>query len=76
MNTRRRASLLKAVDLLNEAKEIVDTAQEEEQDALDNMPESLEGTERYEKMENAADLLSDVSQNLDDAIEWIEEASQ
>lgn len=47
----------------------------QEEDALDNMPENLQGSERYEKIEAAVDLLNDASECIDSAIERINEAS-
>ena len=74
MNNRRRERLRTAVDMLRQAKLIVDHAADEEQDALDNMPENLEDTERYSRMEEAADSLTDACDSIDDAIGSIEEA--
>ena len=74
MNNKRRAYLKAAVDMIRKSKNIVEYAQEEEQDALDNLPENLEDSERYSKMENAADSLSDACDALDEAIGLIEDA--
>ena len=48
MNNVRRKKLTSALSLLNSASEMLSQAAEEEQDCLDNLPESLQGTERYE----------------------------
>ncbi len=61
--------------LLRTASGLVSTALEQEEDALDNMPENLQGSERYEKIETAVDLLNDASECIDSAIERINEAS-
>ena len=61
--------------LLGTASGLVSTALEQEEDALDNMPENLQGSERYEKIEAAVDLLNDASECIDSAIEKINEAS-
>lgn len=65
----------RASALLGTASGLVSTALEQEEDALDNMPENLQGSERYEKIEAAADLLNDASECIDYAIEKINEAS-
>lgn len=65
----------RASALLGTASGLVSTALEQEEDALDNMPENLQGSERYEKIEAAADLLNDASECIDSAIEKINEAS-
>ena len=65
----------RASALLGAASGFVSTALEQEEDALDNMPENLQGSERYEKIEAAVDLLNDASECIDSAIEKINEAS-
>lgn len=65
----------RASALLGTASGLVSTALEQEEDALDNMPENLQGSERYEKTEAAVDLLNDASEYIDSAIEKINEAS-
>lgn len=74
MNNTRRKSLKSAVDLLNRASEIVSNAHNQEEDCLDNMPENMQASERYENMENAVDCLEDAESSIDDAISKIEEA--
>lgn len=74
MNNARREKLKTAADFVSRAKELVDSSLDEETDALDSLPENLEGSERYTKMENAADCLEDASQNLEEALENILEA--
>lgn len=76
MNRDRRESLRNASDMLRTVKQVVDKALGQEQDALDSVPENLESSERYEKMENAVDALSDASEELDEALEHIMEAIQ
>lgn len=68
MNAARRKRLAEAVDMIASAKEIIEEVREEEQEAFDNMPESLQGSERGEAMEgfigdleNAADDLDNIS---------------
>ena len=65
----------RASALLGTASGLVSTALEQEEDALDNMPENLQGSERYEKIEAAVDLLNDASEYIDSAIEKINDAS-
>lgn len=65
----------RASALLGTASGLVSTALEQEEDVLDNMPENLQGSERYEKIEAAVDLLNDASECIDSAIEKINEAS-
>ena len=73
MNRQRRDIIKSAREHLNDAQQLVEMAYNEESDALDNMPESLEGTKRYEKMEMTVEMLEDVSSLIDEAIEKIDE---
>ena len=52
----------------------VSDAASDEDMALGNMPENLEGSDRYEAMENAVDLLNDATDDIESAIDKIEEA--
>ena len=45
-----------------------------EEGAIDNMPENLEASERYERMSTAAELLEDALTNIDTATDAINEA--
>lgn len=67
--------LKRASSLLGTASGLVSSALEQEEDALDNMPENLQGSERYGKMEAAVDLLNDASECIDAAIVRISEAA-
>lgn len=67
---------MKAVSLLEAALKIADAVRYEEQECLDNMPENLEGSYRYEKMENAVDKLEDAISNIEEACDALGEASE
>ena len=69
MNRKRRESRRVAADLLEAAKRTVDQALDEDQDALDSLPENLDGSERAGKMEDAVDFLESASDSIDSAIE-------
>ena len=56
-----------AIDLIRDAKY-------EEQDALDNMPENLQNSEKYESMESVIDVLEDALSSIDDARDYIDRA--
>ena len=76
MNNKRRESLKTALQYLDRAFEIISAVEEEEQDALDNMPENLQYSERYERSEYSVDCLGDARSSVEDAKEKIEEASR
>lgn len=74
MNAKRREHLTQALEMLRGVKTTVERAYDEEDDALGNMPDNLQGSDRFSAMEDAVDALSDACDSLDDAIGSIEEA--
>lgn len=73
MNRERRNRIAEIMHKLNEiADEICEVAQEE-RDAFDNLPESLQYGERGEAMEAAADELEDVSGEVSELASRLEE---
>lgn len=76
MNNRRRDYLKNAIAFLHKASNIVSAACDEEQDCLDNMPENLQESDRYDKMECAVDKLSDATDRIDEAISLVEESCE
>ncbi len=76
MNNKRRGTLNEAKILLERASNIVSTVLDEEQDCLDNMPENLQMSERYERMEDAIDRLESAIEQIDGAKDSINEASE
>lgn len=73
MNKQRRKALQKIVDILIEQNDILEAVKDEEQDAMDNVPESLQESEKYEAMEEAVDSMDDAMSNLQDIIESLSE---
>jgi len=69
MNEKRRGRLRDALKMLSGASSIIDSVCDSEQDSMDNLPENLQSSERFERMENAVD-------NMGDALEKIEEARE
>ena len=57
MNKARRKELGKAVELIQQAKELIEQCMDEEQEAYDNLPESLQYGERGMTMEEYGDYL-------------------
>ncbi len=74
MNNTRRKKIKKIGEELCELLEELRGIQEEEEDARDSMPESLWGTDRYEKAETACDRLEEAVDSLEEVIEQLEEA--
>ncbi len=74
MNDKRRGHLRDALRMLSNAASIVETVCDKEQDCVDNYPENLQSTERFEHMEAAVDILNDALEKIDDAKGYIEVA--
>lgn len=74
MNKDRRKDVSRAIRSLDSAIQIANFALYEERFALGNMPENLEGSERYEAMENAVDHLEDAVDSMKDAMRDLEAA--
>jgi molecular chaperone GrpE (heat shock protein) len=75
MNKIRRKSLRDIIDQLEELKDALDTLKEEEEEYRDNIPENMQGSERYEIAEAACDNLDSAVDSLDEVISYIEEAT-
>ena len=80
MNKQRRKDLGRAIQGLEAAKtslkvaqEIIGGAADEEQDAYDCMPESMQESDRGIDMEENAETLSDASSELEDMIDTLYE---
>ncbi len=74
MNQKRRAIIRKIIDALEQQKNDIEEMRDEESEARDNLPENLQGTEKYEAIELAVDQLSEAIDNLDDVINTLTEA--
>ena len=69
MNRKRREMVLSAISTLESAKDVLDDVLYEETDAMENIPENLQSSERYEKMEENVDILQDAIDDINEAIE-------
>lgn len=74
MDTKRRNRLRDALKMLANVAAIVESVCDKEEDCMDNYPENLQNTERFENMEAAVDNLNDALEKLDDAKGNIEAA--
>lgn len=74
MNKKRRERIGTAILLLDKAYAIVDRVCDEEVDAHDNLPESLQETDRAYQMEAAADELEDAKNHLEEAKDALKDA--
>ena len=74
MNKKRRDILQSARPLLSQAARIIERVAEQEEDCLDNFPENLQSTDRYEKMEKAIENLEAALEHIENAQDCISEA--
>jgi len=71
MNKQRRKAITEIVSKLEEIMADLNTLQEEEQEAFDNLPEGLQDSEKGEAMETAAGLLEEAVNSVGDAIDGL-----
>lgn len=64
VNKLRRIELAKAKELLNEIYDIIDSIKTDEEDAFNNLPDSLQQTDRGERMEDNIDYLDDALDHI------------
>lgn len=76
MNNPRRKALQDLYDIISEAKEKLEAVRDEEDEYKENIPENLQGSERYERAEAAVDSLADAIYSLEEALDSIEEAKE
>ena len=76
MNAERRKALSKIHDTLGELITEIESLYEEEEAAYDNLPESLQDSERGEAMQEALSNLEDLQGSLEDAVNAIEEITE
>lgn len=72
MNKARRKKLGEIIDQLETLREDLDAVASEERDAYDNLPESLQESERGCAMEEAADEIDDICSELEELRQRIE----
>ena len=66
MNKQRRKEIARAVAMIEEAKSILETCRDEEQDYFDNMPESFQDGQKGEDAQTAIDALDEAISQIDD----------
>lgn len=72
MNKQRRNILSKCIEELEDIKSRIADVSNEENDAKDAMPESLQDTDRYYEMEENCDEMDDATGQIDDIIDILQ----
>lgn len=76
MNNARRKAITAIIKKLEELADEIEFLKDEEQEALDNLPESLQSSERGEAMESAVYNLDEAWESMQTIIETLEEAKE
>ena len=74
MNKQRRKRINDLIDEISALKGKIDEVLQEEQDYYDNMPESLQSSERGENSEEAISNLEEALSCIDDCVSSLEAA--
>lgn len=72
MNSDRRDKLRIAADMLEACYRLVDQVHDEETDCMDNIPENLQSSEMYMRIEDNVDNLGDALDILESAMSVLE----
>lgn len=76
MNKLRRKALQEVFDKLSDLREQVETIMQEEDESRENMPENLQGSERYEQSETASSCMGEAMEYISSACDSIESAME
>ena len=76
MNNKRRKQVSEVLGTLDYLRETIEDIHAEEEEAFENLPESLEGSDRYDAMEEAVSNLEDAVDLVDELIEALENAKE
>lgn len=76
MNKERRNRLQEVKESLDDVITQIEEIKDEEQEALDNMPESLQQTELGDKMQTAIDTMDEAISAIGDVQQTLDEAAQ
>ena len=74
MNKIRREALQEISVKLEDIKSDIETLRDEEQEYVDNMPESLQSSEKHDTAENAVSSMDSAIDGLDDVCSSLGEA--
>ena len=73
MNKERRKIIEEAIEMINEANDLLATVRDEEQEAFDNLPEGIQMSERGETMERYISDLDEIIDTIYDGVSTLEE---
>lgn len=73
MNKQRRKELEKAFDMIEQAKEIIESVKEEEEESYENLPDNFRYGDRGEEMQGYIEMMDETVGYLEDANSVIEQ---
>jgi len=73
MNNVRRKNIEKVIGMISDARSLLEELMSEEEEYRDNMPENLQGSERYEKADEACYSMEEAIGNMEDIESSLEE---
>jgi len=73
MNNVRRKNIEKVIGMISDARSLLEELMSEEEEYRDNMPENLQGSERYEKADEACCSMEEAIGNMEDIESSLEE---
>lgn len=76
MNNKKRKQIEGIVSTLMDLQSEIESLRDEEQEIVDNTPENLQGTERFEIAEAAAENLDSACSSMDELIDYLNEAAE
>lgn len=74
MNRVRRKALADIQEQIETLRDELEGLMEEEEEYRDNIPENLQGSERYETADTACDNMNSAIESLEQAADYIEDA--
>lgn len=73
MNKIRRSKISEVIKQIATVRDVLEDIINEEQDCYDNIPENLQGGERAEMSEEVISTMEEAFENLNEAIDELEE---
>lgn len=71
MNKQRRKAIEKVVSQLEDIQAEIDSLRDEEEECYDNLPESLQDSEKGELMQEAIDAMDNADGSIQEAIDYL-----
>lgn len=76
MNKARRKQLDEIIERINSVKDDLESIMNDEEEYRDNMPENLQGSEKYELADAACEAMQEAIYQLDEAVSNVETAQE